>query len=133
MFKRLEIIGIRVVKNNLFCFADDTALIIMEDSWNAVLDKTEKCLVKIKIQTDHCLLSVNIEKTKFVLLDLNQKNLPNIQKVKIHKVDCQDEIEKTICIKYLGMLMDENLNWKEQFQYVTNKIRNVIYNQYFTK
>ena len=118
-----------------FCFADDTGLVVSGDSWESTKDIAEKTLHKIKKWLDDSLLSLNIEKTKFVSFSLSNCTLPGFQFIKLHNNNCKLElecacdkfIERKSCIKYLGVYIDEQLSWKEHIKYVTNKIRKVIY------
>lgn len=122
-----------------FCFADDTALIITGESWKVTVNKAEEAITKIKNWLDHSLLSLNIEKTKFMAFNLKGNTPSPITEIKIHSENCnlnrntckcKDKIEKTHCIKYLGVFLDENLNWKRHIEYVTNKVRKVIHKFY---
>lgn len=122
-----------------FCFADDTALIITGETWELTVKKAEEAITKIKNWLDHSLLSLNVEKTKFIAFNLRRSTPSPIAEIKIHtekcylnrnNCKCSDKIEKTHCIKYLGVFLDENLNWKDQIEYVTNKVRKVIYKFY---
>lgn len=123
-----------------FCFADDTALVITGESWELTVKKAEEAITKIKNWLDHSLLSLNIEKTKFIAFNLKRNTPSPITEIKIHtekcylskkkNCKCKDIIEKTHCIKYLGVFLDENLSWKGQIEYVTNKVRKVIHKFY---
>ena len=59
-------------------------------------------------------LSINMQKTNFMLTCSPQKLLPSNIKIL--------NIEQKKCIKYLGIYMDEHLTWKSQITHVNNKI-----------
>ena len=65
---------------------------------------------------DYCVLnklSVNRNKTNFMLITSSKKKRINI---KIHN------IEQKNCIKYLGIYLDEHINWKSQIAHVNSKL-----------
>jgi len=121
----------------IFCFADDTAIIINGDSWEKVKEKAEAALQKIKNWLDKSLLSLNLEKTHFLTFSICARTLPDFQELKMHKThcnfracNCSKSIKRKSSLRYLGVIFDENVNWKEHVKYVTNKIRKVIYKFY---
>ena len=59
-------------------------------------------------------LSVNVEKTKFLLFTKSKKTLDVFIK--------GSKIEQTKSIKYLGILIDDNLKWREHINFVANKL-----------
>jgi hypothetical protein len=71
---------------------------------------------ELKKVLDYCSinkLSVNMKKTNFMVISSNTKEHININ---IYN------IERKSCIKYLGIYLDEHLNWKSQIVHVNNKI-----------
>ena len=64
---------------------------------------------------DYCVLnklSVNMNKTNFMLITSSKKKCINI---KINN-------EQKNCIKYLGIYLDEHINWKSQITHVNSKL-----------
>lgn len=126
-------------EEKVYCFADDTVIIVCGQTWNSAINKAERAITKIKRWLDSSLLALNVEKTKFLAFGLTERTLPAIQKIKIHDYDCKYDadlcncgciIERKECIKYLGVLLDEKLTWKFHVNYITNKIRKLIYKFY---
>lgn len=125
-------------EGEVFCFADDAGVVVCGDDWGATVQRAEVALLKIKNWLDMSLLSLNVDKTKFIAFSLSPRSLPDIRSLVIHKPQCKlDEgcpcdqsIERKSTLKYLGILIDENFTWKEQVNYVTNKIRKVIFKFY---
>lgn len=124
---------------SVFCFADDTAIIVSGECWNSTIEKAEIAMSKIKKWLDCSLLSLNVEKTKFMSFALSSRSLPNNQNLKLHNSDCNlnkrtckcsESIERKSSLKYLGILIDENFTWKEHINYVTSKIRKLIFKFY---
>ena len=62
-------------------------------------------------------LSLNISKTNYMLFSHLNKELINTE-IKL----ANTTIPKTKCVKFLGLLIDENLKWDEHIQYIKNKI-----------
>lgn len=122
----------------VFCFADDTAILISGETWDLARRGAEVALRKIKIWLDDSLLSLNIEKTKFVAFSLSPRSLPCFEALRLHeakcevdiKCNCQKIIERNSSIKYLGVIIDETFSWKEQVNFVTQRIRKVIFKFY---
>lgn len=96
-------------------FADDTMIYIigkdlkqMEQKMNEDLQNLEKWLSKMK-------LKINTEKTKYMII--NRKAHDQL-KLKMNNM----EIENVKNIKYLGLIIDEKLDFKENFDYVCKKM-----------
>ena len=94
-------------------FADDTNIFYVNK------DPTELEIVmnrELKKFYDYCALnklSINMNKTNFMVITSSNKkhiniNIPNI--------------ERKNCIKYLGIYLDEHLNWKSQIAHVNSKL-----------
>ena len=62
-------------------------------------------------------LALNVGKTNFVIFRANKKIYHNVTLILNRKA-----IEQKDHVKYLGVLMDEHLNWKKQIANVTKKI-----------
>ena len=66
-------------------------------------------------------LSLNIDKTNFVIIHPYNKPLKYNVTIKIHKAICEKK-----SIKYLGVLIDSTLSWKEQISNISNKLSRAI-------
>ena len=70
---------------------------------------------EIKLVLKYCSinkLSVNFKKTNHMLITSSKKKIH----LNIHNIDCKS------CIKYLGIYLDEHLQWESQIQCVNNKL-----------
>ena len=65
------------------------------------------------------LLSLNIEKTKFMLFHPYQKDVSNL--VPVLKIN-QNEIERVDKFDFLGVTLDEHVNWKAQTDKVATRL-----------
>jgi hypothetical protein len=99
-------------------FADDSNLIFEHENLNQLtnivnseLEKTAKWFILNK-------LSLNIEKTKFIIFHTQRKKIPDINPLVINRIP----IEKVTEIKFLGVYIDEFLNWKYPLRIKNNQI-----------
>ena len=103
-------------------FADDANLFfrhkkidILESNLNNELSKVHSWLCANK-------LSLNIEKSNFVLFHPIQKKLPKSVSLSINNKSLTQEIS----IRYLGIYIDSNLNWKSHINFIAKKIKRSI-------
>lgn len=73
-------------------------------------------MVLLKDWFDLNKLTLNTSKTKFIVFGNRLSN--TISKLMINEV----EIERVSTIKFLGVVIDNNLNWKPHISYIKNKI-----------
>ena len=104
-------------KLKFYLFADDTN--IYYDSEDLVqLEKTvNEELKKLSQWLNINRLALNVGKTNFVIFRANKKIYHNVTLIMNRKA-----IEQKDHVKYLGVLMDEHLKWKQQIANVTKKI-----------
>ena len=83
---------------------------------NHELEKVSQWLIANK-------LSINIKKTKYIIFRSRQKSLnhPNLM-IRINN----ELIERKQSIKFLGVIFDENLSWKEHIKTIASKISRTI-------
>ena len=100
-------------------FADDSALYKVDTDLNALISS-----VKVKIQQLYkwCIcnkLTINIDKTYFVLFHTVNKPVPDgfTEIVTTHMT-----IKRATEIKYLGLVLDEKLNYNEHVQSICNSL-----------
>ena len=102
---------------NSILFADDTTLLFADTDFdnlvttmNQNIDKVYKwfCLNK---------LSLNIDKTNYVIFHDPRKKFPSKSCVKIDN----REIANTTNTKFLGVYIDENMSWKTHCNIIANK------------
>jgi len=105
---------------NFFLFADDTVVYYSDKTnqetekvLNQELDKVYDWLAANK-------LSLNVEKPTFMHFSL-QKKKPELKILINNKLVCEKEVTK-----YLGVLIDNKLNWKKHIEYVKTKLSRSI-------
>ena len=68
-------------------------------------------------------LSLNVEKTKFLIFHYRQWNIDNL----IHDLQINSErIEHVTGLNFLWLTLDENLNWNAYIQKVSSKISRTL-------
>ena len=102
-------------------FADDTNLFFELTDLRILFSKVNYELKKIYERFNANELLLNADKTKYFLFHKPSKiyDLPLL----LPKVLINDkEVERVGSIKFLGVLLDEHLSWKEHIRYIENKI-----------
>ena len=102
-------------------FADDTNLFYSNKDINTAFLKVNDELQKINEWFISNKLSLNVKKNKYSFFHKPSKkdDIPLVlPKLNINN----SEIARTESIKFLGVLLDENLSWKTHIKYIENKI-----------
>ena len=122
----------------VICFADDSAVICKGKTWNETVTNAEKSMKLIKAWFDKNYLTLNVDKSNFVCFSVTGKNEAIVSNITVHKHSCQEQaqcscnlkIKKVNEIKYLGIIIDSHLKWHKHVEYISNKIRKLIYKFY---
>ena len=106
-------------------FADDTNLFYEHKDLKTFFSLVNQKLQKINEWFEANKLSLNVGKTKYSLFHKPSRKddlpllLPRLL-IKKHKV------ERVKSITFLGVLLDENLSWKDHIKYIENKVAKSI-------
>ena len=103
-------------------FADDTNAFYSNKSLLDIESTINNQLINVNNWLSSNKLSLNVDKTNFVIFHPPQKR--NVTQIKLyinHKL-----IKQVQSLKYLGVYLDSNLNWKSQIQYLSKKIKRSI-------
>ena len=95
-------------KLKFYLFADDTNIYFDCDSIYKLAKKVNKELKFVKKWLDANKLSLNISKTNYVIFHSSYTMIPRDIVIKIGK----KHITRANYVKFLGLLLDENLSWK---------------------
>jgi hypothetical protein len=73
-------------------------------------------------------MTLNVEKTNFVIFRPYQKKICNLPKLIIFDCDQNKNVylEYKEYAKFLGILIDSNLSWKHHIDHIANKISKVV-------
>jgi len=99
-------------------FADDTNLFYSHSDINALILNVNAEISKIATWCNVNKLSLNIKKTNFIIFC--RKCIPDHVNITI----CINNVnlERVKYVKFLGVLIDEKLNWKEHVNYIKTKV-----------
>lgn len=119
--------------SDIVSFADDTVLIVKEETWQQAFDTCNNDINKVYRELYKNHLSLNIKKTVYMTFGSYKNSLPLDSPVIIHSIDCLRDtcdctnIDRVNETKYLGIIVDANLNWSKHVERVVKKSRYLIY------
>ena len=102
-------------------YANDTNLFLTHKDISYLFETANLQLERINQWFISNKLSLNVSKTKYSFFHKPSKtdDIPLLlAKLNINN----SEIERSECLKFLGVLLDENLCWKEHIKYIESKI-----------
>ena len=103
---------------DFYLFADDTNIYYEAESLHHLQNMVNKELKKVKIWLNVNKLSLNIDKTNFIIFKSPQHSAPETVSIKIGNLP----IKQTCYVKFLGVLLDENLSWKYHLTELSKKL-----------
>lgn len=125
---------IKLHNASIFTFADDTAVVFRGESWEEVFDTAEKGMQVIMNWLNSNLLTINLTKTKYMTFSIYNNSQPNKNfLLKAHT--CTNNVNNscncytfstTDQIKYLGIIIDKNLSWKQHIESLKSRVRKLI-------
>ncbi len=101
---------------NFILFADDTNIFQSGPCINDLCKSVSKELAKLNIWFRVNKLSLNINKTNFIIFTNNKIKYDT--KVYINDI----EIERVFCTKFLGVIIDSKLTWTNHIQHIKGKV-----------
>ena len=108
---------------NFYLFADDTNIYYECNSLHELEQTVNKELDKLYLWLNVNRLSLNIDKTNFLIFHPYNKQVKQQVTIKINKKAINNEKET---IQYLGVLVDSSLSWKYHISRLTKKISRYI-------
>ena len=105
-------------KLNFYLFADDTNIYCESKDLSNLLKIVNKELRSIKRWFDANKLSLNIDKTTYIIFHPSSRNVPSDCTMKIGK----KLIKRVKFVKFLGLLLDEHLSWKYHLSELSKKL-----------
>ena len=108
---------------NYYIFADDTTLVNSNKNLQQLCRITNEELKKMDEWMCVNKLSLNVEKTKFLLFTPGLKNMPNANPI----ISIRNKpIERVKTANFLGVIIDEKLTWREHIKHIKIKIARCI-------
>ncbi|CAF4841982.1 unnamed protein product [Pieris macdunnoughi] len=119
----------------MFTYADDTAVVFVADTWEAVKNNSQKGLARIAKWLSDNLLTLNTSKTNYVCFsNYNSSQPPPTFAIQIHtcgsphSIICScDFIKRQNCVRYLGTMVDQRLSWRDHIELVMARVRKLIW------
>ena len=102
-------------------FADDTHLFCSHNNIRTLFETANQELSQINDWFLANKLSLNVEKTKYMLFHIciDQENIPS--KFPLLQLN-SNIIERENSLKFLGVIRDKHLTWKKHIQLIENKV-----------
>lgn len=125
--------NLNVTNAKIVSYADDTAITFSANTWTELQTVAQDGFNTITKWLLSHTLTLNATKTNFVIFSISNTTQSSISiSLKAHSCSIQNQcqcpdlnsVEK---IKYLGILLDKNLNFKTHISTLTNRIRKLIY------
>ena len=113
---------------NFFLFADDTNLLYANKSLKTLESVVNFELREVCKWLNANKLTLNIKKSNFVIFRPSQKPITYQPTIKLFDNNSKKYIplESKDYIKYLGILIDYNLSWKQHINYIALKISKTV-------
>lgn len=110
---------------NVFLFADDTNLLYADKNLGSLEVTINKELTSVYNWLMANKFSFNTKKSNFVIFRPHQKRMNFDVTIKLFDHDKNSLIllERKDYVKYLGILIDSNLTWKQHISFISSKIR----------
>ncbi|RVE43981.1 hypothetical protein evm_011365 [Chilo suppressalis] len=109
-------------------FADDTVILFNGQTWDEVRMLAEEGIALVLKWLKRNVLTLNLDKTKYMIFSIKDSDQPKNFSIQAH--NCSDSLNcvcpaltEAINMKYLGILVDRNLNWKQQIDGLSCRIR----------
>ena len=101
-----------------FHFVDDTGLLNIQGSMRAINKTLNKDLRELYFWLNANEIALNLAKAEIILFKTSNKNYDADLKIKL----CSKRIHASSYVKYLGVFIDENLNWKIHINEISTKL-----------
>lgn len=115
-------------KFNFFLFADDTNLLYANKNLKTLEKVVNEELIRVSDWLIANKLTLNIQKSNYVIFRPYQKKLTSKLQIKIFDNALGKFIDLTNkeYVKYLGILIDCHLSWKHQIDYISTKVSKTV-------
>ena len=100
-------------------FADDTNVFFSEKTFEKLFAVANQQLKNIDNWLTSNKLSLNIDKTKYIVFHTPHSKIPENTNLQLRNVN----LKRVQCIKFLGVFIHENLSWKPHMEWLLQKIK----------
>lgn len=110
---------VQSVNCNLYLYADDSALVITGKNINEIERQLSQNLESVSLWLEENKLSLHLGKTESIVFASNQK----LKECNCLQISCNNiDIKSQNSVKYLGMVLDQNMNFETMGSSVISKI-----------
>lgn len=110
-------------KDSVIAYADDTAVISSDETWDRAINKMNKYLETVAEWLIMNKLTLNVGKTVYITFGSYANSVPTEVIIKLKN----NILRRVECYRYLGVLIDYNLKWKNHIDYVVNKSKYLVF------
>ena len=109
-------------------YADDTNIFIIESTKEQVYKKANELLRNIHLYMLSNQLHINMTKCNYIYFKPDITNLSTCQRIRDNCYLALNghKIKQVTCIKFLGIILDENLSWVPHIEYLCKKLSSCI-------
>ena len=105
-------------------FADDTNVFFHSKNIEDLISNAKNIMIQLNSWFDSNKLTLNTSKSSFTIFKSSRKRIINLP----NSIDFLNyKIERTSSIKFVGIILDEHLTWKEHINEVCNKLRSLFH------
>lgn len=118
------------IEGKIISYADDTALIFKDSTWDGVKAKVQDEFSIITNWFRANYLTINMKKTQYIAFGCYSDSIPQLGEIQIHEKNCKrlgtcncPALTNTSTAKYLGIVIDRHFRWDTHIEYVAKKLR----------
>lgn len=130
-------LGMLNLQSKIFRFADDTALVVTDQTLECAAKYLQSDIYKIMSWYEQNCIYVYSSKTKLVCFHNPHKKLDELKPVLLPSKSCKGcscaTLELSVTATYLGLQLDETLSWRFHVESICKKLRYVAARLYEIK
>lgn len=109
------------LRGDITLYADDTSLFYFGHSINTIVSEAQNDLNLLHKWFQYNLLTINISKTNYIIFKAKNKKITDFEPLHINS----QQIKRSHCEKYLGLLLDESLSWTNHIEKIKSKLSTI--------
>lgn len=132
-----DIFNIPLDAGEIICYADDTVIVFQDTTWEKVYEAAEQSMAKVNDWLERNLLTLNLDKTKYIAFHKTRASQPpSVRPLKlltcsvplpVSAFGAGHVVNRVTSIKYLGVIFDEHLSFRDHISSVSARTRKIIY------
>lgn len=131
-----DLSSMQLSNGHIITYADDTCLLFSASTWGAARNAAQLGLDMVNKWLQINMLTLNSDKTKYMTFSM--RNLPPESRFNVHLIshNCNKNLSDMPCscknlelvssIKYLGVIIDNNLSFKKHIETLYTRLRKLI-------